>query len=145
MAKKRMGKKTRFHLTAKGETALAWVGGVVVVVLVALLFMWGKGMLFPAGEKELARLAKLAQEDAAATEKLVSAGTFLRAERGVEVVLVDRGRWTEMPLLEREQAACAAGRHLKARLLFFDDPSGARLGWYQEGVGYREPPAPKKD
>lgn len=144
MAKKRMGKKTRFHLSAKGETALAWVGSLVVVLLLLILLFWGKKLFFPAGEAELTRISKRAEADAEAYAKLVSAGVILRAERGVEVALVDAQKWMAPPFIEREQSAEAVGRHLQARLLFFDDPAGGRLGWYQDGVGYREPAKPKE-
>jgi len=137
------GKRTRFHLTRKGETALAWTGGLVLLVLAAVLLFWAKGHLLPVDPAEAKRLAEVAAKDAAALKGLMGQGTVLRADPGQEEVIVDRERWLAQTPLEREQAGGAVARTLGLRRAFFNDGSGARVAWYVEGGGYREPPVAK--
>jgi len=134
------GKRTRFHLTRKGETALAWTGGLIVLILVVLLLFWVKGHLLPVDPAEAKRLAEIAAKDASVLKDLEARGAVLKASEGSEDILVDREKWLAQTPLERERAAGAVARTLGVRRALFDDGSGARVGWYLEGAGYKEPP-----
>ena len=135
----RGGKRTRFHLSRKGETILAWAGGVVAVLALALLFLWARANFFPPNPQEATRLEKLHRKDVALFDNLLSNRVLLSTEPRNDSLVVDRGKWFAMSLAEREQAAGAAARRLKQKRLFFLDGSGATAGWYLDGAGYKEP------
>ena len=137
------GKRTRFHLTRKGETALAWTGGLVVLVLVVILLFWAKGRLLPADPAEAKRLAEVAHKDTVLYDALVAEGAIVKAAEGREDLVVDRQKWLAKTLTEREHAGGAAARKLGLRRAFFDDSAGVRVGWYLAGSGYKEPPKAK--
>lgn len=147
MAKKKRSVRTgrtRFHLSRGGETALAGTGVVILLVLGIALVFWAKTAFFPASPEELARLAAQAKQESATVERLERSGAILKWAQGVEVVIVDRGKWLAEPEEVRRQAAKSLARKIGLKLVLLDDPSGKRVAWVHEGEGYKEPVVPAK-
>ncbi len=129
LRKERGGKKTRFHLSRKGETALAWSGGVILVIVIVLLAFWARARFFAPNAQEARRLEALNQKDAAVCAGLI-AGRLLLSEKPVnDNLIVDREKWLAKPAAEREQDAGALARHFGQKRLFLLDGSGATMGW----------------
>ena len=139
--KDRGGKRTRFHLSRKGETALAWAGGVILIIAVALLAFWARARFFAPDTGEARRLDAINQKDAAICQGLIAGRVILSEKPAHDNLIVDRDRWLAKPVTEREQDAGALSRHFGQKSLFLLDGSGATVGWYQEGAGYKEPSA----
>lgn len=135
----RGGKRTRFHLSKKGETILAWAGGVVAVLVLALLFLWARATYFAPNPQEASRIEAAHRKDATLCEGLMSSRILLSPKPQDDSLIVDRGKWLAMPLAEREEAAGAVARHFGQKRLFLLDGSGATVAWYLAGAGYKEP------
>jgi hypothetical protein len=135
----RGGKRTRFHLSRRGETILAWAGGVVAVVVLALLFLWARATYFAPNPQEASRIEAAHRKDAALCESLMSKRILLSPKPQDDSLIVDRGKWLAMSLAEREEAAGAVARHFGQKRLFLLDGSGATVAWYLVGAGYKEP------
>ncbi len=135
----RGGKRTRFHLSRKGETILAWAGGVVAVIVLVLLIVWARARFFPPNPQEESRIQALHLKDTVLYEGLISSRILLSPKPRNDSLFVDREKWLAMQFAEREQDAGAVARHLNQKRLFFLDGSGATVGWYLDGAGYKEP------
>lgn len=134
--------RTRFRLSRGGENALAATGVVILIIVGIALAFWAKTLFFPPSHEEQARLAAQSQRQEAELERFLREKVVLLWLPGEERVAVDGAKWMAERQEAREGVAESLASKVGLNLLFFDDPSGKRLGWYRVGEGYKEPVTP---
>jgi hypothetical protein len=140
--RKRSAKMSRFNLSRRGEIVLASMGGLILaLVLIGSAWLWLAPRLKSGPSEAQQREAKLAAEAEKTWAELQTRDILRGIRDNREDVLVDGEKWAALTAGEREAYAGAAARHLGGRRCFvFDAASGQRLGWFQEGTGYRVVP-----